>query len=196
MNRSKKSPPSIDLDEMREFVKNTQKMLEVQKEQARVRSLELKNKWNRENPEKSRKSIRKHYLTPKGKASSSIAQFRYRSKKKSFRPSKTERLQIGEFYANCPPDMTVDHIIPISRGGLHKLENLQYLTLKENIQKGSKTMDEHLLCQDLKKRDIGNLYRNIGNITSRQMLKLNMKEMRIFLLYLTNKLSEKLTWIT
>ena len=32
----------------------------------------------------------------------------------------------------------VDHIVPISRGGLHCQTNLQVLTAKENIQKGDK----------------------------------------------------------
>ena len=32
----------------------------------------------------------------------------------------------------------VDHIIPISKGGLHHQDNLQVLTKKENLIKGNK----------------------------------------------------------
>lgn len=48
---------------------------------------------------------------------------------------------IKQFYIDCPKGMVVDHIIPL-RGevvsGFHVVENLQYLTLKENSKKGNK----------------------------------------------------------
>lgn len=49
-----------------------------------------------------------------------------------------DRILIGTFYRNCPEGYEVDHIIPLARGGKHKLENLQYLTHTENMQKGIK----------------------------------------------------------
>ena len=47
---------------------------------------------------------------------------------------------IKEFYKHCPTGYEVDHIIPISKGGLHSIENLQYLTVTENRSKGSKIL--------------------------------------------------------
>ncbi len=41
-------------------------------------------------------------------------------------------------YRNCPPGWSVDHIIPMSKGGSHHPMNIQYMTLKENLQKGAR----------------------------------------------------------
>ena len=62
----------------------------------------------------------------------------YRAKLLSQTPVDIDREAILEFYKNCPPGYEVDHIIPISNGGLHTLSNLQYLTISENRKKGNK----------------------------------------------------------
>ena len=49
--------------------------------------------------------------------------------------------KIKEIYKNCPEGYEVDHIIPLNNSivcGLHVEWNLQYLTVRENRQKGNK----------------------------------------------------------
>lgn len=60
---------------------------------------------------------------------------------KQHTPKWVNTLLISTIYRNCPQNCHVDHIIPI-RGvlvsGLHVPENLQYLPIKENLQKSNK----------------------------------------------------------
>jgi hypothetical protein len=63
---------------------------------------------------------------------------KYRARLKNQIPPNADLESIREFYRNCPPGYEVDHIIPISKGGLHTLENLQYLTKSDNCSKGAK----------------------------------------------------------
>ncbi len=46
--------------------------------------------------------------------------------------------KIREIYRNCPDGCEVDHRIPLSRGGLHHPDNLQYLPSIENRRKSNK----------------------------------------------------------
>jgi len=52
--------------------------------------------------------------------------------------SKHFKDQLLEIYANCPEGYEVDHIHPLSRGGLHVPWNLQYLPVSVNRSKGNK----------------------------------------------------------
>jgi hypothetical protein len=65
---------------------------------------------------------------------------RYMAKKKNQTPADVDIKAIQEFYLNCPEGCEVDHIIPISKGGLHTLSNLQYLTISENRKKSNKLL--------------------------------------------------------
>jgi len=62
----------------------------------------------------------------------------YRAQLLKQTPADADRKAIKEFYSKCPVGYDVDHIIPISKGGLHTLSNLQYLTASENRSKGNK----------------------------------------------------------
>ena len=62
----------------------------------------------------------------------------YRAQLLKQTPADADRKAILEFYKNCPSGYDVDHIIPISKGGFHTLNNLQYLTASENRSKGNK----------------------------------------------------------
>jgi hypothetical protein len=63
---------------------------------------------------------------------------RYHAKKKYQTPVDADLTAIKLFYANCPDGFEIDHIIPISKGGLHTLSNLQYLTKADNRSKSAK----------------------------------------------------------
>jgi len=65
---------------------------------------------------------------------------RYMAKKKNQTPIDANIPAIKEFYLNCPIGYEVDHIHPLSKGGLHTLENLQYLTIHENRKKSNKIL--------------------------------------------------------
>jgi 5-methylcytosine-specific restriction endonuclease McrA len=87
--------------------------------------------------------IRKTHLTEEQKyklkrAMKNEAWARYMAKRKNQTPDNVDIKSIQKFYADCPEGCEVDHIIPISKGGLHTLENLQYLTISENRKKSNK----------------------------------------------------------
>jgi 5-methylcytosine-specific restriction endonuclease McrA len=63
---------------------------------------------------------------------------RYRARKYSQTPLDADLKLIKKIYENCPVGYEVDHIIPISRGGHHHQDNLQYLTRSQNASKGNK----------------------------------------------------------
>ena len=69
------------------------------------------------------------------------ANAKYRATKYAQTPPDVDRKAIQEFYANCPKGYEVDHIIPISKGGLHHIDNLQYLTVTENRRKNNKILE-------------------------------------------------------
>lgn len=81
-----------------------------------------------------------YFQSPKGLFAKSKGDYKRRALMKEAVKdiSWNEKILIGNFYKNCPDGYEVDHIIPISLGGKHKLSNLQYLTIEENRSKGAK----------------------------------------------------------
>ena len=65
---------------------------------------------------------------------------KYYTKKKNQTPADADMDKIKKIYQNCPDGYEVDHIIPISKGGLHHQDNLQYLTISENRRKSNKIL--------------------------------------------------------
>jgi 5-methylcytosine-specific restriction endonuclease McrA len=65
---------------------------------------------------------------------------RYIARRKYQTPVGEDIKALQQFYLNCPAGHEVDHIIPISKGGPHSLENLQYLTKEENRRKSNKIL--------------------------------------------------------
>ena len=73
--------------------------------------------------------------------------YRYRMRKRDQMPDDIDPLKILNFYKESErlTEETgiihhVDHIIPISKGGLHHQDNLQVLTKIENLRKGNKIL--------------------------------------------------------
>ena len=65
---------------------------------------------------------------------------KYYTKKKNQTPADADMDKIKKIYQNCPDGYEVDHIIPISKGGLHHQDNLQHLPISENRRKGNKIL--------------------------------------------------------
>lgn len=64
-----------------------------------------------------------------------------------------------------PYSPSLDHIIPLSKGGSHTPDNVQLAHLRCNISKGSKTGFTKLLTQDGKAGKMGVIKQNEGEIS-------------------------------
>jgi hypothetical protein len=105
---------------------------------------EYKRKYNKilkeNNPvyaENQREDKRKYRKSEKGKGISYSMVALHRQRKYQQTPENCNHDLLRLIYDNSPKDYHVDHILPLSKGGLHEPNNLQYLPAKINLQKNN-----------------------------------------------------------
>jgi 5-methylcytosine-specific restriction endonuclease McrA len=64
--------------------------------------------------------------------------YAYRARKKNAIPADADLDLIKKIYESAPAGYQIDHIIPLSKGGLHHQDNLQYLPSKDNQSKNNR----------------------------------------------------------
>lgn len=112
--------------------------------------LKRSTEWHKNNPDKAKESYKKWRNSDKGKATLESEWHKRRalgeiSKETVFEvilESKGVCPYCGENIAN---NGSLDHIIPVSKGGTNERSNLKWCCIKCNMSKGSKDLDEWLL---------------------------------------------------
>jgi len=102
--------------------------------------------WYEDNKDKCAKNTKKWYEANKHKSHASAAAYRARKLNSIEKLTQLERLKIKKIYEECGrmnadnKDIKyhVDHIIPLSKGGLHHPDNLQILKAVDNLRKRCK----------------------------------------------------------
>lgn len=114
---------------------------------SKYRTKEKVNLYWENNKDKAKEIDTKYNASPKGKIANTNKSAKRRARIKNQLPNDANFDKIKEIYAECRKisDTTgipheVDHIIPISEGGLHHENNLQIITMRENRKKGSKLL--------------------------------------------------------
>jgi len=123
----------------------TDKTKETRKKYRQTDAYKMAQKrYRQSHPEKVKESAKKWRKTNLGKMCSYTA--KYNAAKLQRTVAWSDLDAIKEFYENCKKGMAVDHIYPLQGkevSGLHVLNNLQYLTPKENSSKANKLLDEY-----------------------------------------------------
>ena len=110
-------------------------------------------KYRKENPEKTRSRVAKYLKTDKGKAFNRMAcnKRRARMQKASVNLTEYEEGIIKHIYAYAVRvskklniTFHVDHIVPISKGGLHHPMNLQVVPAVWNVRKNNRNTERWL----------------------------------------------------
>lgn len=82
------------------------------------------------------------FKTPKGRACKRAACAKRKATKLKQTPDYANLELIRRIYHNCPEGFHVEHMLPLSRGGLHHENNLCYLPEAVNVSKGDRTIEE------------------------------------------------------
>ena len=146
------------------YKKNTEKLLSRNKKYQQENKEKVKNTndkyrrahrkefrmyaatYRQKNPEKVKlNNERFNHAHPRYSSAKSA---RYKAEKRNQTPLDADKDKIEEFYkeAHILTKKTgiqyhVDHIMPISKGGLHHQDNLQVITATENLKKSNKIID-------------------------------------------------------
>lgn len=75
--------------------------------------------------------------TDRGKALYRSTSNMRRFRKRNNNPEKCNHILLRKIYEACPEGYQVDHIIPLSKGGFHAPDNLQYLPVSINRKKSN-----------------------------------------------------------
>ena len=93
--------------------------------------------WRMDNPEARAKIQSRYQKANPDKECAKAA--RYRSRKLNAIPPWFCKAAVDAYYAERPKTHEVDHIVALANGGTHSQDNLQYLPISINRQKGART---------------------------------------------------------
>lgn len=96
--------------------------------------------WYKKNSERLKKQGAEYYNNNKAAAFASTA--KRRATKLNQTPEYANLELIKRIYNHCPEGYHVEHMNPITRGGLHHESNLCYLPAHTNLSKNNKTIEE------------------------------------------------------
>jgi hypothetical protein len=109
-------------------------------------------KWR--NLNKNRKKVSQRVYSQKNKQLINAKNRTRKASQKQRVPKWADIGKIKEIYKNCPKGHHVDHIVPLQGefvSGLHVENNLQYLTIQENLSKGNRYENK---CNERRYSDI------------------------------------------
>ena len=112
----------------------------------RKRENKRKRKYHAENREKENERSRKWYLSNPEKKVTSRHAYRARKKENGGKLTVTDIKFVRAAFPVClhcgiDENLSIDHVIPLARGGTNSIDNIQILCMPCNSSKGIKTID-------------------------------------------------------